>query len=187
MGSVRGAGQTFTGGDPSLPRSQLDGLGLEIGEMEGSRPADPSALLSFSRAAGPWPRASNTVSRTSAEELGNLAHVVIDVKRRQVAWLVVGKGRKALLIDWEQVSGFGPDAVMVADESVQYLPRDDRERAAADGKLELVGKRALSDMGNDLGTVTDVQFDPVTGASKAWCSAIGRSQRHCCWGPARSP
>ena len=76
---------------------------------------------------------------------------------------------------------------MVADESVQYLPRDDRERAAADGKLELVGKRALSDMGNDLGTVTDVQFDPVTGASKAWCSAIGRSQRRRCWGPARSP
>ena len=103
------------------------------------------------------------VSRTSAEELGNLAHVVIDVKRGQVASLVVGKGRKALLIDWDQVSGFGPDAVMVADESAQYSPRDDRERAAADGKLDLVGKRALSDMGNDLGTVTDVQFDPVTG------------------------
>ena len=104
------------------------------------------------------------VSRTSAEELGNLAHIVVDVKRRQVASLVVGKGRKALLIDWEQVSGFGPDAVMVADESALHPPRDDREHAAASGKLELVGKRALSDMGNDLGTVTDVVFDPVTGA-----------------------
>ena len=103
------------------------------------------------------------VSRTSAEDLGNLAHVVIDVKRRKVASLVVGKGRKALLIDWEQVSGFGPDAVMVADESALHPPRDDRERAAADGKLELVGKRALSDMGNDLGTVSDIVFDPVTG------------------------
>jgi sporulation protein YlmC with PRC-barrel domain len=103
------------------------------------------------------------VSRTSAEELGNLAHVVIDVKRRQVASLVVGKGRKALLIDWEQVSGFGPDASWSPTRASKYLPRDDRERAAADGKLELVGKRALSDMGNDLGTVTDVQFDPVTG------------------------
>jgi uncharacterized protein YrrD len=107
------------------------------------------------------------VSRMSAEELGDLAHVVVDVKRLQVVSLVVGKGRKALLVAWEQVSGFGPDAVMVADESALHRPRDDRERAAADGKLELVGKRALSDMGNDLGTVSDVLFDPVTGVIEA--------------------
>jgi sporulation protein YlmC with PRC-barrel domain len=104
------------------------------------------------------------VSRTSAEELGNLAHLVVDVKRRQVASLVVGKGRKALVVDWDQVSGFGPDAVMVADESALHAPIGDREHAAAGGKLELAGKRALSDMGNDLGTVTDVVFDPGTGA-----------------------
>ncbi|MCA1697645.1 MAG: PRC-barrel domain-containing protein [Actinobacteria bacterium] len=80
-----------------------------------------------------------------------------------MASLVVGKGRKALLVAWEQVSGFGPDAVVVGDESALHPPGDDRERAAADGKLELVGKRALSDMGNDLGAVSDVVFDPVTG------------------------
>src|ERR1700692_2271953 len=104
------------------------------------------------------------ISRTSAEELGGLAHIVVDVKRRQVALLVVGKGRKALLVAWEQISGFGPDAVMIADESALQEPRDDREQAAADGKLELGGKRALSDPGNDLGTITDVVFDPETGA-----------------------
>jgi sporulation protein YlmC with PRC-barrel domain len=104
------------------------------------------------------------VSRTSAEELGNLSHVVVDVKRRQVASLVLGKGRKALLIDWDQVSGFGPDAVMVAHDTALHPAGDDREHAAADGKLDLTGKRALSDMGNDLGTITDVVFDPDTGA-----------------------
>lgn len=107
------------------------------------------------------------VSRASAEALGRLAHVVVDVQHRQVASLVVGKGRRALLVSWEHVSGFGPDAVMVADERALYEPRDDHERAAADGKLDLVGKRALSDMGNDLGTVNDVVFDPVTGALEA--------------------
>jgi uncharacterized protein YrrD len=106
----------------------------------------------------------SVVSRTTAEELGKLAHIVIDVKRRRVASLVVGKGRKALLIPWEQVSGFGPDAIMIADETALQAPRDDREHAAADGKLELLGKRALSDIGNELGTVTDVVFDPNTGA-----------------------
>lgn len=103
------------------------------------------------------------ISRSTAEELGKLAHIVIDVKRGQVASLVVGKGRKALLIAWAQVSGFGPDAVMIADETALQEPRDDRERAAADGNLEFVGKRALSDAGNDLGTVTDVVFDPDSG------------------------
>jgi sporulation protein YlmC with PRC-barrel domain len=104
------------------------------------------------------------VSRASAEELGDLAHVVVDVKRRQVTSLVLGKGRKALLVDWDHVSGFGADAVMVADESGLHEPRDDHERAAAQGKLELVGKRVLSDMGNGLGEASDVVFDPASGA-----------------------
>jgi uncharacterized protein YrrD len=103
------------------------------------------------------------VSRTSAEQLGELAHVVVDVNLRRVAFLVVGKRRKALLVAWEHVSGFGPDAIMVTDEGALYAPRDDRERAAAEGNLELVGRRALSDMGNDLGEVTDVVFDPASG------------------------
>ncbi|MGO9976313.1 MAG: PRC-barrel domain-containing protein [Solirubrobacteraceae bacterium] len=106
----------------------------------------------------------NVVSRASAEEIGTLAHIVVDVKQRTVASLVVGKGRKAGLVAWEHVSGFGPDAVMIADESALQAPRDDREHDATTGKLDVVGKRALSDMGNDLGTVTDVVFAPETGA-----------------------
>ncbi len=103
------------------------------------------------------------VSQTSAEELGDVAHIVIDVKRHKVASLIVGKGRKALVLDWDQVSGLGPDAVMVADESALHAPRGDHESAAADGKLELIGKRALNDVGNDLGEISDVRFDPETG------------------------
>jgi uncharacterized protein YrrD len=113
----------------------------------------------FAAAAG-----RTVISRATAEELGNLAHIVIDVKRCQVASLVVGKGRKALLVAWDQVSGFGPDAVMIVDEAGLQEPRDDRGQAAADGKLEFLGKRVLSDDGSNLGTVTDVVFDPDTGA-----------------------
>jgi sporulation protein YlmC with PRC-barrel domain len=104
------------------------------------------------------------VSRTTAEELGKLAHIVVDVKRRKVASLVMGRGRKALLVSWEQVSGFGPDAIMITDETAVLEPADDHEQAAADGELELVGKRVLSDTGNELGTVTDAVFDPDTGS-----------------------
>jgi sporulation protein YlmC with PRC-barrel domain len=113
----------------------------------------------FAAAAG-----RKVVSRASAEELGGVTHIVVDVKERKVTSLVVGKGRKAVLVDWEQVSGFGPDAVIVADESALHSPRDDHESAAANGKLELVGKRVLSDMGDGLGEVSDVVFDPTSGA-----------------------
>lgn len=112
-------------------------------------------------------RGRAVVSRASAENLGELAHIVVDATSRKIESLVIGKGRKALLVAFGDVSGFGPDAVMVTDESALRPPRGDREQAAADGKLELLGKRAMSDMGNDLGTVTDVVFDPVSGAIEA--------------------
>jgi uncharacterized protein YrrD len=104
------------------------------------------------------------VSRASAEELGSLAHLVVDVPDRKVTSLVMGKGRKAALVDWDQVTGFGPDAIMIAEENAVHPPRDDHEKAGADGKLELLGMRVLSDMGEGLGEVTDVVFDPASGA-----------------------
>lgn len=68
------------------------------------------------------------------------------------------------MVEWEHLSGFGPDAVMVIDEGALRPPADDRERAAAAGRLELVGKRALSERGNELGRLDDVTFDADTGA-----------------------
>jgi uncharacterized protein YrrD len=43
------------------------------------------------------------------------------------------------------------------------VPVDGHEKASVDGKLDLVGKRALSELGNELGKVDDVVFDPNTG------------------------
>jgi sporulation protein YlmC with PRC-barrel domain len=104
------------------------------------------------------------VSRASAEELGRLSHIVVDVGQRQVRALVTGKGRKSGLVDWDQVGGFGPDAVMVVSEDAWHRPRDAGESAAAHGNLELVGKRVLNDTGDSLGEATDVVFDPESGA-----------------------
>jgi sporulation protein YlmC with PRC-barrel domain len=114
---------------------------------------------SFRRARG-----RKVISRTSAQELGVVGDLLIDAQRREIAAVVIGRGKKAQLIDWAQVSGFGPDAVMVGDEGALRPPADERERAAASGKLELVGKRALTERGNELGTVDDLTFDPETGA-----------------------
>ena len=114
---------------------------------------------SFRRATG-----RKVVSRATAQDLGTVAHLLVDAQRRQVAAVIVGRGRRAQLVDWAAVSGFGPDAVMVSDEGALRPPADERERAAANGKLELVGKRALTERGNELGTLDDATFDPRTGA-----------------------
>jgi sporulation protein YlmC with PRC-barrel domain len=87
----------------------------------------------------------------------------VDARQRRVAAVVIGHGKKAQLIDWAQLSGFGPDAIMVVDGDALRPPADDRERAATEGRLELVGRRALSERGNELGQIEDVTFDADTG------------------------
>ena len=104
------------------------------------------------------------MSRASANEVGSVGHLLVDAQQRRVAAIVIGHGRKAQLVDWAQLSGFGPDAIMVVDEAALRPPADDRERAAVEGSLELVGKRALSERGNELGQIDDVTFDAATGA-----------------------
>ncbi len=112
----------------------------------------------FAAAAG-----RKVISRSSAEELGQVTHLIVDVGRRQVTGVVVGKGRRARLVDWDRVTGFGPDAVVVDEEGALRPPAGDREEDAVHGRLDMVGKRALTDAGDDEGPIEDVIFDPATG------------------------
>jgi sporulation protein YlmC with PRC-barrel domain len=113
---------------------------------------------SFKRSVG-----RKVLSRSSATELGSVSHLLVDAQQGRIASIVIGRGKKAQLVEWEQLSGFGPDAVMVVDGGALRPPADDRERAATEGKLELVGKRALSEGGTELGKLDDVTFDTNTG------------------------
>jgi uncharacterized protein YrrD len=117
---------------------------------------------SFRRSAG-----RRVVSRASAQELGAVSHLLFDAPGRRITAVIVGGGRKAQLVEWTELSGFGPDAVMVKDEGALRSPADDRERAAADGRLELVGKRVLTEVGTELGLIDDVTFDSDTGQVEA--------------------
>ncbi len=103
----------------------------------------------------------------SAEELGNVSYLLVDTARRSVVAVVVDERRNARLVDWENVSGFGLDAVMIADEACLREPRDERERAASRGNLQLLGKRVLADDGNELGEIDDVIFNPESGSLEA--------------------
>jgi len=101
------------------------------------------------------------ISRADARDLGVVGHLLVDAAERRVAAIVIGRGRKAQMIDWSQVTGFGPDAVMVTDDGAVRAPVDDRERAAV--TVEMVGRRLLTEHGTELGMLDDVTFDAATG------------------------
>lgn len=107
---------------------------------------------------------TRVLTRATADEIGRVLHVVVDPAERRIAALhVAGRRRKALLIDWTAVVGFGPDAVVVTDRDALRPPRDERERRVVSGDLELEGRLVLSDAGDAIGTVADVEFDEGSG------------------------
>jgi uncharacterized protein YrrD len=104
------------------------------------------------------------MSRESAERIGELKHVVVDAGARRITALHVGgRRRKAELVGWGDIVGFGPDGIVVAGEAAVRGPDDDREKAVVGGDLDLDGRLVLDDRGDSAGELTDVLFDESTG------------------------
>ncbi len=110
------------------------------------------------------------VSRDDAESHGELSSFVVDAGARKIVALVVGSGRKAVAFDWDQVSGFGPDAILV-----EGPPAGDEAQTkdAASGRNDPMGKRLLTVLGEEVGTVVDVDFDPDSAEVQALRSDQG--------------
>ena len=109
------------------------------------------------------------VSRDDAEAHGDLSSFVVDANAGKVVALVVGSGRKAAAFGWDQVSGFGPDAILV-----QGGPADQEQtKDAASGRNDPLGKRLLTVLGEEVGTVADLEFDPDNGEVQALRSDRG--------------
>jgi uncharacterized protein YrrD len=110
-------------------------------------------------------RKRTVVSTATATRVARVDGFVVLPGPARVALLRLGKvSGHGTLLAWEDVQGFGPDAVTVATDAVIRPPRDDLEQRAEDNDLDILGKRLLSEQGTELGTVTDVDFDPETGA-----------------------
>ena len=108
------------------------------------------------------------VARDDAEEIGRLKAFVFDDRLQHIVSLqVTGSKRKAGLIAWPDVVGFGPDAVMVRSAEAVRPPQDDHEEAVARRKIEPLGALLLDDGGDHHGVLRDIRFDPAGGAVEA--------------------
>lgn len=111
------------------------------------------------------------ISRTSAETIGELKHVVVDVGSRSISALhVSGRKKNAELVDWSEVAGFGPDGIVISDGQTVRPPKDDHEKAVVSGDLDLDGRLVLDELGRSLGALEDVVFDEASGQIGAFVS-----------------
>lgn len=103
------------------------------------------------------------VSTSSAETVGKVSGFVVDPVTRSVIAVQVRRADDGDTLRWPQVVAFGSDAVTV--EAASAITEADDEVTALLGKdHRLVGKRVLSTAGDELGTLTDVEFDGASGS-----------------------
>jgi uncharacterized protein YrrD len=109
----------------------------------------------------------SVVARDTAETVGQVVGAVVDPASRRIVALQVGKGHKGRLADWTSLTGVGPDAVVVDTAASLREPRREREERVVKGDVPLLGGRVLTDRGDLLGALDDVEFDESTGAVEA--------------------
>ncbi len=112
------------------------------------------------------------VSSSTAETVGQVAELVIDPQSHSIVAVTLKKTQHGDTVLWSALSAFGVDAVTVPGAEV-ILDANDEVAALAGKDQRLLGKRVLNLDGEDLGKVTDVEFDPATGLLTALLLANG--------------
>lgn len=101
----------------------------------------------------------DVVDTSTAEAVGRVEGLVIDVDGGVVAAIVVG-GR---VVSWADAEGVGSDAVTLRSSELLGEPGTDAARSAVAGSSDPVSKRVITEDGFELGKVVDIEFDPDSG------------------------
>lgn len=101
----------------------------------------------------------DVVSTEDAETVGTISGFIVEPRTAKVLGMHLKKTQGDVdLLPWENVVGFGKDAVTV--RSASSLVKDERTDTSGD----VLGSRILTEHGVELGEVKDVDFDPSSGA-----------------------
>lgn len=108
------------------------------------------------------------VATSTATKLGRVeGFVVAPGPARVIALRLGGTPGGNSLVSYGDLKAFGTDAVTVHDESPLRPPLDDEEKRRAGKDHDILGKPALLETGELVGTVEDVEFDPADGTVRA--------------------
>lgn len=109
----------------------------------------------------------------TARTVGTVDRFLVDPVTPGVVALLLRKTESAGdTLHWEDLTAFGADAVTVTSAEAITAARG-RAAELAGKSSELVGKRLLTDAGAEIGTVTDVDFNPANGALVSLITSAG--------------
>ena len=105
--------------------------------------------------------------------IGQIEDLIVDPCSRRIVALRLFGARNGDTLHWADIVAVGPDAITV--ESADAV-RDADGRAAEllAGDYHIMGKRVVTDAGDDIGRVLDVDFDPRSGSVRALVTTAGR-------------
>lgn len=107
-------------------------------------------------------RNRKVVSSSDAATIGKISRFVVDPDRRAVVALELKKTDDGDVLRWSDITAFGTDAVTVTDATKIGTGGDDIA-TFADKHHRVLGKQVLSTVGDRLGEVDDVAFEPESG------------------------
>ncbi|HVM31139.1 MAG TPA: PRC-barrel domain-containing protein [Candidatus Limnocylindrales bacterium] len=104
------------------------------------------------------------IAKGSGAQLGSIRHVLLDPQRGSItfAHLVTAEGRQ-LIMAWSSVTEVGVDGVFVHGGEVARPAEGEQEKRLVGGELELLGKSVLTDEGDSLGELEDIELDELSG------------------------
>jgi uncharacterized protein YrrD len=103
------------------------------------------------------------VSVTEGAKLGRVEEVLFDTQALKVAAFRAKGDGQAFVVPFEQVKNIGTDAVMVESSRVTQAASQGSPFSGLPGLDQLKGLKVVDGNGTFLGTVSHVEFDPVTG------------------------
>lgn len=106
------------------------------------------------------------VSVQGADELGHVDDLYLDLGQSRILALRVNlsglfSGHRAL--QWKDIQSIGQNAVTVASSSVLQQARDLPALENAVGWQSVRGMKVMTEGGDEVGTVSDLDLDPATG------------------------
>ncbi|MEV0523030.1 PRC-barrel domain-containing protein [Streptomyces sp. NPDC050439] len=102
------------------------------------------------------------IGADDARPAGEVDGLGIDPRTRRITELYLRGARSGGdSVPWAQVRGMGPDAVIIDTTAAAAGTAHDGSHSRAHKRL--LGKRVLTEYGEDIGTLTEVTFDPDTG------------------------
>ncbi|MDI1289417.1 MAG: PRC-barrel domain-containing protein [bacterium] len=98
----------------------------------------------------------------TAEAIGHIDGFVVDPQTSTIVALAVKKAAEGDTLEWSSINSFGVDAVTVSDAGA-VGNASSRVQALLGKDHGISAKRVLTTQGDEIGTVSDVEFDPASG------------------------